>query len=119
MTLTIDGKRLYAGQNEFYKYGHKAQEALIAALNPNAQGFYSIATNTKYFAFGTSEGKFGEYAKWNGHFFSVNNGGYIYAKAGTEKADAFVAMVNALLNEMRKMREEQIETANRAIEENE
>lgn len=117
MTLTIDGKRLYAGQNEFYKYGRKAQEALMSALNPNAQGFYNIPTCTKYFAFGTSEGKYGDYAKWNGVFFSVNKGGYIYAKAGTEKGQAFVEMIEALLNEMCKTNEARLSAQNVTEEE--
>lgn len=106
MVMTLDGKYLYAGQNEFYKWGHKAQEAVSKALTPNEQGFYRIPTCTKYFAFGTSEGKYGEFAKWHDTFFSVNKAGYLWAKVGTPKAEAFVEMINDLINSMTKMHNE-------------
>lgn len=102
-----DGRYINAGTNEFYRWGHKAVEKIEAAMVPNAQGFLSIpADGGKYWSFGTSTGKYGEYAKFGETFFSVNRAGNIWAKAGTEKGETFVAAMKALVNEMtRKHRE--------------
>lgn len=96
-----DYRYINAGQNEFYKYGHKAQEYVKAAMQPNEKGFYSIAADGgKYWTIGTSEGKFGEFAKFQNTFFSVNKAGYVWAKAGTEKGEMFVKMLERMLADM-------------------
>lgn len=90
-----------AGTNEYYRWGKKARAKLESVLIPNENGFYTIvADGEKYWTFGTSEGKFGEYAKYKDTFFSVNKAGFLWAKAGTEKGDKFVQMIKDLLNQM-------------------
>lgn len=97
-----DNRFINAGQNEFYRYGKKAQAKVAACLEPNENGFYSVpADGGKYWTIGTSNGKFGEFAKFGETFLSVNKGGFVWAKVGTDKADAFVAMVNKLLDDMK------------------
>lgn len=96
-----DGRYINAGTNEFYRYGKKAIEKISKALEPNENGYYSIpADGGKYWTFGTSDGKYGEYAKYSDTFFSVNRGGYVYAKAGTDKAEKFVEMIKNLIEAM-------------------
>lgn len=96
-----DERYINAGTNEIYRYGHKAIEKASASLTPNNKGYYSIATDGgKYWTIGTSDGKYGEYAKMNGVCFSVNRAGFAYAKAGTEKADAFVAAIKGMIEKM-------------------
>ncbi len=96
-----DYRYINAGTNEFYRYGKKAIELVSLALTPNDNGYYSIAADGgKYWTFGTSTGKYGEYAKIGDTFFSINKGGYLYAKAGTEKGEAFVAGIKALIKAM-------------------
>lgn len=96
-----DYRYINAGTNEYYRWGKKCRAKLEAALTPNESGFYSIpADGGKYWTFGTSEGKFGEFAKWGDTFFSVNKGGFLWAKAGTEKGEKFVEMINDMLNQM-------------------
>lgn len=96
-----DFRYINAGQNEFYRYGHKAQDYVKAAMQPNEKGFYSIAADGgKYWTIGTSEGKFGEFAKFENTFFSVNKGGYVWAKVGTEKGQMFVKMLERMLADM-------------------
>ena len=90
-----------AGENEFYRWGKTAQEKVASYLTPNASGFYSIpADGGKYWTFGTSEGKFGEFAKYGDTFFSVNKSGMLWAKIGTDKAEKFVEMLTRLINDM-------------------
>ena len=97
-----DGRYINAGQNEFHRWGHKAIEKLEAAMIPNAAGYLSIpADGGKYWSFGTSTGKYGEFAKFGDMFFSVNKAGNIWAKEGTEKGEAFKAALAALVNDMR------------------
>lgn len=96
-----DGRYYNAGENYIHRYGEKAQEKVKAYLTPNDQGFYSMPTDGgKYWTIGTSDGKFGEFAKFGDNFLSVNKAGYVWAKVGTPKADIFLAMVNHLLNDM-------------------
>ena len=96
-----DYRYINAGTNEYYRWGKEARAKLEAALTPNENGFLSIpADGGRYWTFGTSEGKFGEFAKYGDTFFSVNKAGFIWAKVGTEKAEKFVEMINALLNQM-------------------
>lgn len=107
-----EGRYINAGQNEFYRYGKKAQEKIEKHLTPNENGFYSIpADGGKYYTIGTSEGKFGEFAMFNQKFLSVNKGGYVWAKDGTEKADIFVEMLNTLLSDMKKKNAERAQSS--------
>ena len=109
-----DGRYINAGTNEIYRYGHKAVERVSASLTPNENGFYSIASDGgKYWTIGTSDGKYGEYAKMGETFFSVNKAGYVWAKAGTEKAEAFVTAINEMIEEMKRI------NSSRRIEEEE
>lgn len=106
-----DFRYINAGENEIHRYGRKAQELVKSYLTPNENGFYSIpADGGKYYTIGTSEGKFGEFAKFGDTFLSVNKGGYVWAKVDTEKANVFVAMITDMLNKM-------IETNNARVEE--
>ena len=100
--IKFENGRVYrAGENEFYRWGKKARERATAALTPNKKGFYSIpADGGRYWTFGTSIGKYGEFARWNDICFSVNGGGFIWAKEGTPKAEKFVKMVTELIEMM-------------------
>ena len=96
-----------AGTNEFYRYGRKAQEKRAFYLNANENGFISVpADGGDYWTFGTSDGKFGEFAKYKDTFFSVNKMGRIWAKEGTEKAAKLVEMINDLLAKMKETNKE-------------
>ncbi len=96
-----DFRFINAGENEIYRWGKKAQEIVKSYLIPNKNGFFSMPTDGgKYYSIGTSDGKYGEFAKFKDTFLSVNKGGFVWAKVGTEKANAFVEMVNTLLNDM-------------------
>ena len=97
-----DYRYINAGTNEIYRYGHKAIEKVSLALTPNDKGFYSIpADGGRYWTIGTSEGKYGEFAKFGDKFLSVNKGGFVWAKVGTEKADIFVSMINQMIADMK------------------
>lgn len=97
-----DGRYINAGTNEFYRWGHRAQEKLSASLIANDAGYYSVqADGGKYWTLGTSQGKHGTYIKFEGTFLSVNSGGFVYAKARTEKGEVFVKMINSLINTMK------------------
>lgn len=77
--------------------------------NQNEQGFYSIpADGGKYWTIGTSKGKFGEFAKFGDVFLSVNSAGRVWAKVGTPKAEAFIAMVNRMIEKMKETNAERI-----------
>lgn len=105
-----DYRYINAGENEFYRWGKKAQEIVKTYLEPNEKGFYSMPTDGgKYYTIGTSEGKFGEFAKHGETFLSVNKGGFVWAKVGTDKAEAFILMVNTLLNNMIEKNKERAE----------
>ena len=96
-----DNRYINAGTNEFYRWGHKAVDKASAALIPNDKGFYSIpADGGKYWTIGTSTGKFGDYAKFGDVYLNVNKAGRVWAKVGTDKADAFLAMVNDMIEKM-------------------
>ena len=99
-----DYRYINAGENEIYRYGRKARAMAAAHLEPNEKGFYSIpADGGKYWTIGTSNGKFGEFAKFHETFLSVNNGGYVWAKVGTPKAEAFIEMVKGMIAKMEEM----------------
>lgn len=105
-----DNRYINAGTTEVYRYGRKAVEKAQKALKANEAGFFSIpADGGKYWTIGTSEGKYGEYAKIGDTFFSVNKSGYMWAKAGTEKGDAFVKAVEAMIDYMNKLNAERVQ----------
>lgn len=102
-----DGRYINAGENEIYRYGHKAVDKVKACLTANEKGFYSIpADGGKYWTIGTSNGKFGEFAKYKDTFLSVNAGGFVYAKEGTEKGEKFVEFLNGMIDEMNRLNSE-------------
>ena len=91
-----------AEDNTFSRWGRKAQQKLAKFLEPSESGWISVPCDGgDYWTFGTSNGKFGEFAKFNGVCYSVNKGGFAYAKAGTEKGDNLVAFINQIINEMK------------------
>lgn len=105
-----DERYINAGTNEVYRYGRKAVEKARAALKPNENGFYSIpADGGKYWTIGTSDGKYGEYAKFGDKYLSVNKAGFVWAKVGTEKADIFVEMVNHMIEYMNRLNAERVQ----------
>ena len=111
-----DYRYINAGTNEFYRYGKKAQDYIKASLIPNENGYYSIATDGgKYWTIGTSEGRYGEFCKIGEIIFSVNRGGYAYAKEGTEKGEAFVKALESFLKAMINKNNSRVE----ALEDNE
>ena len=108
--MYLNGRYINAGTNEIHRYGRKAREYAAIALNPNENGYYAIPVDGgKYWTLGTSNGKYGEFAKVNGTIFSVNSIGMMYAKAGTEKGELFVKAVQALIDEMNKINDERFE----------
>lgn len=109
-----DSRYINAGTNEIYRYGRKAQEKAYAFTEPNEEGFYSFPVDGgKYWTIGTSTGKYGEFAKINDTIFSVNSAGFMYAKAGTDKAEKFVEAITGMVDRMQEM------NAARAYEEEE
>lgn len=102
-------RNYYAGTNEVHRYGSKAREKAARALIANENGYLSIPTDGgKYWTIGTSNGKYGEFANMCGTIFSVNRGGFAYAKAGTEKGEKFIEAVNNLIAKMNEMNEERL-----------
>lgn len=105
-----DGRYINAGTNEIYRYGKKAVERVTGWLKPNENGYYSFPVDGgKYWSIGTSEGKFGEFARIGDVVFSVNKGGFLYAKEGTEKGAAFVSALEAMIKEMNRLNEKRLE----------
>lgn len=93
---------IYAGDNRFYRYGHKAVELIEKYLEPNDKGYYSIPVRGgKYYNIGASKGKFGEFARIGDTCFSVNSYGFMYAKKDTEKGEAFVKALENLVAMMK------------------
>lgn len=104
-----NNRYINAGTNEIHRYGHEAVERVSAFLEPNDKGYYSFPTDGgKFWTIGTSEGKFGEFCKFGNTIFSVNKGGYAYAKVGTDKAEKFVEMVNGIIKKMNRMNAERV-----------
>jgi hypothetical protein len=102
-----DFRYINAGENEIYRYGKEAVRRASAALEANEAGFYSIPVDGgKYWTIGTSNGKYGEFAKMNDTIFSVNKGGFAYAKAGTDKGEAFVDAIESMIAEMKRINSE-------------
>lgn len=105
-----DNRCINAGTNEIYRYGRKAQEKVSAYLEPNENGYYSFPVDGgKYWTIGTSDGKYGEFCKFGDSFLSVNNGGYMYAKEGTDKAQVFKKFLESMIEEMKKLNAERFE----------
>lgn len=104
-----DGRYINAGENEIYRYGKKAVALVESCLEPNDKGFYSIPVDAdKYWTIGTSNGKFGEFAKIGCTCFSVNKAGFMWAKAGTEKAEAFVNVLHNMIAEMHRLNNQRL-----------
>ncbi len=100
-----DYRYINAGTFEFYRWGGKARERAAASLTPNDQGFYSIECDGgNYWTIGTSEGKYGEYAKYKDTYFSVKECGYyssrIYVHKDSPKLAAFIEMVKDMIKAM-------------------
>lgn len=107
-----DYRYINAGQNEIYRYGHKAVERVQVFLEANENGYYSFPVDGgNYWTIGTSEGKYGEFIKHKDTIFSVNKGGFAYAKAGTEKGERFVEFLNDIIAEMNRLNESIFETS--------
>lgn len=103
-------RNVYAGTVEIYRYGKKAVERAEACLEANEKGFISIPVDGgKYWAIGTSEGKYGEYMKAGDTFISVNRGGYAWAKEGTEKAAKLVEFINAMIRQMNQINNDRLD----------
>ena len=95
------GRVLNAGWNEIYGCGIKAVGKAALALKANKNGYLSIPVDGgEYWAIGTSAGKYGEYCRMCGTIFSVNKYGKAYAKADTEKGEAFLQAVVLMINQM-------------------
>ena len=112
-----DFRYINAGENEIYRYGKKALEKASAFLEER-NGYYSFPVDGgKYWTIGTSSGKYGEFMKFGDVIFSVNKGGFAYAKAGTEKGNKFVEFINSMINEMNRLNEERTKTLEEKEEE--
>lgn len=112
-----DYRYINAGSNEIYRYGRKAIEK-VEACKAEHNGYVSIPVDGgKYWTIGTSDGKYGEYCKFGDTFFSVNNGGYAYAKVGTEKADILLKALDAMIAEMQTRNESRAADADLEIDE--
>ena len=104
-----DFRYINAGTTEIYRYGHKAVELVERYLQPNDKGFYSIPVDGgKYYTLGTSEGKYGEYTRVGKTFFSVNKGGYMWAKVGSEKEEQFISFLKGMIRKMNQLNDERI-----------
>lgn len=91
-----------AGDNEFHRWGRKAQAKVEAYMTANEAGFYSIpADGGKYWTIGTSEGQYGAFAKFGDVILSVNRAGNVWAKVGTPKAKVFLEMCRKLVDDMK------------------
>lgn len=98
---------LPAGSNEIYRWGKKCERFLLMCKEPNKNGYINLPTELygHYWAFGTSKGKYGWYARINNVCFSVNSLDCIYAKAGTEKGDLLLAAIDKIISFLHKLRE--------------
>lgn len=93
-----------AGENAIHRWGHKAVDKVLSHLEVNDRGYVSFPVDGgKYWTIGTSNGKYGEFARLGETCFSVNKGGFVYAKEGTEKFEILTAQIKRLADQMRKM----------------
>lgn len=93
-------RNIYSGTVVVKKYGKKAQAFIDACMEANDKGFYSIPVDSKYVTIGTSEGRYGEYAKHDDTFFSVNSIGNMWARVDSAKEDAFLNFMKDIKAEM-------------------
>ena len=78
--------------------------AKVEACKIAHNGFFSIlADGDRYWTIGTSNGKYGEFAKYDDTFFSVNSYGFAYAKEGTEKGVKFLEMLDSMIEKMNEL----------------
>ena len=103
-----DNRYINAGENEIYKFGHKSREFAASFLDSH-NGYISIPVATKHWTFGTSNGKYGEFCKLKGTCFSVNDGGFAYAKIGSEKCEILCQFIQSVIDEMKRLDAERIE----------
>lgn len=97
-----DYRYINAGENEIYRWGGKAIDKVKNYLEPNENGYYSIpADGGKYWTLGTSESQYGEFIKFKDTILPVNKYGFVYAKQGTPKGDAFIALLNGMIEYMK------------------
>lgn len=114
-----DCRFINAGQNEIHRWGKKAKAKAKLYLKPE-NGYYNIPVDGgKYWSIGTSTGKYGEFAKVKGYFFSVNSAGNMYAKEGTEKGKKFVEAVTFLIQEMERISSEKYNESHKNDDEDE
>ena len=114
-----DFRYIYAGENEFYRYGRKARERMESYLTPNKNGFYSMpADGGKYYTIGTNKGRYGEFALFDGVRLPVNSYGFVWAKVGTEKAETFIKLVKGLIEAMMRRDEERAIVGDRYVNKN-
>ena len=112
-----DFRYINSGENEIYRYGKKAVEKASSFLS-SRNGYYSFTVDGgKYWTIGTSNGRYGEFMRFGDTIFSVNKGGFAYAKAGTEKGNKFVEFINSMINEMNRLNEERTKTLEEKEEE--
>lgn len=94
-------RNIYAGQNEIYRFGKDTIAMVQESLTPNKEGYYTIATDGgEYWTIGTSIGPYGEYSRIGDTLFSVNKGGYMYAKKGSSKEDLFLKSIQNMIDAM-------------------
>ena len=99
-----DYRYINAGQNEIYRWGHKAQDKVLECKKEH-NGYFSIQTDMgPYWTLGTSTGKYGDFINYKGTIFSVNSGGFAYAKAGTEKGEKFLEMLDSMVSYMQDLK---------------
>lgn len=104
-----DNRYINAGTTEVYRYGRKAVEKVSRFLEPNENGFYGIPVDGgKYWTIGTSKGKYGEFAKVDDTFFSVNSRGMMWAKKGSDKEQKFIDFVNGMIEYMHQLNAERV-----------
>ncbi len=109
MRRWYEDRIMEAGDNAFYCGEEKVVKYLERHLTER-DGYISVPVDGAYgYAIGSSEGKYGEYARIGGTCFSVNKGGYVFAKAGTEKGDKLVAALKGLIAAMRRQNGEDVE----------
>ena len=102
-----DPDGLKAGQNELLRYGSTAQELVRKHMEPTKSGYYGIpADGGKYWKFGVSAGKYGNYVRIGNQIFPVNKAGYIWVRQGGEKEAAFKDMLQTMIEAMQQKQEE-------------
>ena len=76
-------------------------------MGPTKSGYYGIpADGGKYWKFGVSAGKYGNYVRIGNQIFPVNKAGYIWVRQGGEKEAAFKDMLQTMIEAMQQKQEE-------------